>query len=818
MRRSRAGWWGPITGLALAVTAVAAVYASRVRIDTDLLDLLPRELPASADYREFLERFGGLEKIYVLVSAADPGAPDTVDRLAAAAEMLAADLADSSWIRSVRYGLDDADESFFIDDLAPRALFLVDPAADPSLLERLEPESIAERVGRIRRELASPLGWFEHRLIAADPLGFSDGLHLTDGEGIAVDPATGVFLSKEGNAALLVVTPSAAELDTAAGHEIAGLLETAGSRVREQLGPDLSIHAVGGPLYAAHDEKIIRADMVRLVTGSALTITLLLIVYFQGVRIPLALFLAVSSGIVWTGAFVVLRSGSVSVVGITFAAILLGLGVDYGIHGSTQFRRELLAGLAPRRAIAATLRQTGPAILASVATTAAGFVVLAFARFGPVRELGILISVGIVLILLASVAIGGGLLVLLSSPQRAGERGRGLLWRALARFADSAVSLAAWRPRALLAAAALLSVAAGFGATRIDFRADLGALRPEDHPAHEAEALLLGSFLIGSDTLNVVVQAPGLDGALERADRVARALRRTAGADARVFSPSDLLVTPALAAARIAAWGPDRLRRAADSLEAELQRHGFDLAAFGPALDTLRSAARGEAPPAVPREAWPDWLGETLRVDPQRASVALRVRTTDATPDWPPPEIAAAIERAAPGAALASAGRVGGELRRLVHDELSRLGGWCALVVGIVVVASFRFRLRCVVLAVVPVSVGCLWLLGLGTLLGMRIDLVSVMVAPILLAIGIDDGLHAVHGVRSHGNLTRAVRRIGPAITLTTLTTCLGFGSLILSRVPALRSAGTLVVCGILVCLATTLTLLPALDALGRRR
>jgi hypothetical protein len=91
---------------------------------------------------------------------------------------------------------------------------------------------------------------------------------------------------------------------------------------------------------------------------------------------------------------------------------------------------------------------------------------------------------------------------------------------------------------------------------------------------------------------------------------------------------------------------------------------------------------------------------------------------------------------------------------------------------------------------------------------------------PILLGIGIDDGLHAVHGTRGHppSSLADAVSSSGRAMTLTTLTTCVGFGSLMLSHIPGLRSGGALVTAGVVASLAATLIVLPAWATIIRRR
>jgi predicted RND superfamily exporter protein len=136
--------------------------------------------------------------------------------------------------------------------------------------------------------------------------------------------------------------------------------------------------------------------------------------------------------------------------------------------------------------------------------------------------------------------------------------------------------------------------------------------------------------------------------------------------------------------------------------------------------------------------------------------------------------------------------------------------------VALVVLLSFRFRLLSGLLSLAPVSLGCLWTLGGWGWIDGRLDLFSLSVLPILLGIGVDDGLHAVHGAHletaPRRQLLASVRRISRAVTLTTMTTAVGFGSLVLSSVPGLRRGGLLVALGVVFCLVATLFVLPALD------
>jgi predicted RND superfamily exporter protein len=206
---------------------------------------------------------------------------------------------------------------------------------------------------------------------------------------------------------------------------------------------------------------------------------------------------------------------------------------------------------------------------------------------------------------------------------------------------------------------------------------------------------------------------------------------------------------------------------------------------------------------------------ELVKVGDDTTWVMLRLRLQEGVwQEGPPEEFVTRIKSAAPGVAVASIPAVGRDLKFLAKSDAGRLG-WAALVVVFVVVlASFRGSVSDCLTALSPVAVTSFCLLGVWGFLGIPIDLITLVVFPILLGIGVDDGLHAVHGTRMGipRSLADAVSVSGQAMTLTTLTTFLGFGSLVFSHIPGLRSGGALVASGVVACLIVTLVILPAWD------
>ena len=75
-------------------------------------------------------------------------------------------------------------------------------------------------------------------------------------------------------------------------------LEAAYEQVRGELGRSFVFAAVGGPLYAAYDEQILRSDLQYTVTASLVGCALLLVAAFGSVLLPVSNLSAIAAGLV----------------------------------------------------------------------------------------------------------------------------------------------------------------------------------------------------------------------------------------------------------------------------------------------------------------------------------------------------------------------------------------------------------------------------------------------------------------------------------------------------------------------------------------
>jgi predicted RND superfamily exporter protein len=134
----------------------------------------------------------------------------------------------------------------------------------------------------------------------------------------------------------------------------------------------------------------------------------------------------------------------------------------------------------------------------------------------------------------------------------------------------------------------------------------------------------------------------------------------------------------------------------------------------------------------------------------------------------------------------------------------------CAIV--LILFVDFRHPLLCL-LTLVPLFFGGLW-----TVLGMKVFKMSfnpanLVIIPLLVGIGVDNGIHVIRHFLGAGSSEDEIAgsSTGRAITLSTLTTMVGFGSLVIARHQGIRSVGSLLTLAMASCLLASLVLLPSL-------
>jgi len=806
---------GAVLGVAALVGLLALPLCLRLRLDTNVVDLLPEKTPAAAAFARFTEAFGGEQVLVVLVES-DDGA-----RLVEAGEQLAAALRGPAFaadVAEVRYRLSSGTAAV----LGAHLFDLLDAGELDALAGRTRPEALGAQARRLRGLLAAPGGSALAPVLTADPLEILPGLSSRLSAGLPVDTSSGYFRAADGKALLLFVRPRFSPFEIERDRALVERVGAAAAGLRcgavfggpaPACAPAVRVGLTGAYAYALAYRDWLHRDMQVSTVVSVVAVLLLFAVLLGAVRALPAVAPALLLGLWLTAAAAGLIYGRVNAVSLSFGTILISIGIDLPIQIYNRLREEL-ATRPPREAIAFALSRLGaPAVLATLGPTVV-FLSCALSRYRGLAELGVLAGVGLLLNLVVMLTVFPAMLALVPARlwmPRGGPKASGRMIAALGRASAA-------RPRAFLLGTLAVCLLVSPLALRLHVDRRLIAIEPPSMSPARVKREVERRFGGREHLLVVLSEAGDEQGALLMSDRWrARAERlRQLGLLSSYESVSSLF--PALAEVQerrrhLARLDPPRI--AAD-LRAALAEAGFDTGPFEPFLDRLVHPPA----PLTPAEAGPE-LAFLVSAHVKQ----LGARHLCATFLYPErgrlDEAVAAIQREA----VAGDGELTGEplleaaLQGVVGRDTVRVT--VASVAGVVLLLALYYRRVRPVLAVL-LPLGVAWTLFAAALggLGLPLNLFNLLTVPLVVGYGIDDHVFLVHRFEEapERGPAAALASTGRAIVVTSLSTMAGFAGLAVARFDGLRLLGAAGALAVALCLLAAFAVLPALLPVLYRR
>lgn len=151
-----------------------------------------------------------------------------------------------------------------------------------------------------------------------------------------------------------------------------------------------------------------------------------------------------------------------------------------------------------------------------------------------------------------------------------------------------------------------------------------------------------------------------------------------------------------------------------------------------------------------------------------------------------------------------------------VSAELKTFLALSVLVTGIILLIFFR-SFRAMIFPLIVIGIVVVWVIGTIVLMGFKITLLSGMIPPIIVVIGIPNAIYLMNKYHSeyasHGNkmlaITRVIRKVGVATFLTNLTTAIGFLVLLTADITILREFGIVAGINVMATFVVSLILIP---------
>jgi hopanoid biosynthesis associated RND transporter like protein HpnN len=182
---------------------------------------------------------------------------------------------------------------------------------------------------------------------------------------------------------------------------------------------------VTGPDALEADEMSSSMKDVTLATWLSLAGQLgLLILFLRSLRRTLVEGLVLVLGLCWTFGLVTLVVGHLNLLSLIFAPLMLGLTVDYGIHWFCRLEEEEgAAGHCSAEVLNHTFSRSAPGIVYAGVAAIVSFVPLAFVGFKGLAELGLILAMGILVMLVATLTLLPALVTITEkcSPSQAPE-------------------------------------------------------------------------------------------------------------------------------------------------------------------------------------------------------------------------------------------------------------------------------------------------------------------------------------------------------------------------------------------------------------
>ena len=857
-------WWFHYLqrrALAVVLLTVAAAagtlhYAvNHIGIDTSTTDMLSEQLPWRQDqirYRQAFPQYS--DTILIVIDGQTP------DEARDAAIRIASRIAPRTDIFQYQFApqiepflqrngllyLDQAELEELADNLARVQPFLARLATDPSVhgLFSLLTQALTESadVGEVDLDFA-----FERiaRVLAAGREGRHQRLsweELMNGKDATTDDRRQTIVTVPRlDRGSLAAGEDALDYLRATVREL-GLDERAGVRVR-----------LTGGAALAHDELRSASLSAQFASiGSLLMVAAVMAFGLRSLWLVAVVLTALVLGLVFTAGFAALAIGRLNLISVAFAVMYIGLGADYAIYLCLRYR-ELAADLGDHReALARAARHVGGSLGLCTIATSIGFFAFVPTSYSGVAELGLISGCGMFISLFVTLAILPALIALrprVRPPREARHR--------LSGMTSGLLSLPLRRARPVVIGAALVAVGAVAVLPRAHF--DHNPLNLQDPAAESVQTYLDLLATNGRSPWAIVALAAGADEAralkgklqgLATVDKVVTLenlipedqpaklaliedLALTLGPD--ITAPADAASTGDGSAdvqtlrALQSELGADPVGPVVAAMRAELGKlldrlDNADTAARAGILADLNDRLISTLPgrlqtlaaslepgpvgldnlPPVLRERWlADSGAWRIEIQPganMNDARAMRQFVTEVRGLLP-------TATGSPVVYLEASDAVVNAFRQAFAYAL------VAIVALLLIALDHK---RDVILVLTPLLLAALLTAAAMVLAGVPFNFANIIALPLLLGMGVDNGIHMVHRFRTappdDGLLLGTSTAM--AVGLSALTNVSGFGNLAASAHRGMASMGVMLTIGILITLACTMIVLPSLLAL----
>ena len=499
---------------------------------------------------------------------------------------------------------------------------------------------------------------------------------------------------------------------------------------------------------------------------------------------------------IWTFGTMVLLGIDFTVVEVAVLPLIVGLGIDYSVHVSRRYQEELRKGSDVSVALTQSIKKVGAALSLSVATTIIAFMSNILSEIAPIRNFGILCGLGIFYAFLLTLTFQCAGRYLLDSRGEAKIVNR---YKKEIQVVDKGVEWGAVTvkrfPRLVIVMVIVLTVLAAFASTGVEREFSLEDFVPSEWPTMRTTELIRSDFASASYTQEYIL----LEGNITNPEMISNleTMENNIADDAHVV--------------RVQLMGEDRVR--VDSVRkfiSEAIEHNqslalrFNLTSEGvPDTQCDNNDIHGIFIYLYYNETYRDKMASVLHYSDSEDRFDVTVirvfvsteKTSEARQVYN--ELKADIADTE-GVTSKLTGDTILVITTIDSFQRSQIvsTGFAILVSAIVLMIAYR-NVALGIFAFIPVDISTIWILGTMFLLGISVNVFTVMVTALTIGLGIDYSIHIIERFREESkvrppteSMQVTIKRTGSAIFISALTTVCGFAVLLLSPMPLTQHFG----------------------------
>ena len=791
-------------GLFVVITMVLLALAWQLSYKEDIQDFLPfgkTDRQRMAVYQDI----SGMNRLFVIFTAPCPLPPapcplppaeQTTEAIRNFVQIVE-ESDTAGWCRDMQwtFDIDNLSETMdFIYQNIPLFLSADDYRRMDSLLA--VPSFMDEKLADDLNTLMLPSAGILSRNISSDPLGLflspleelQQSQHL-----LRFEMYDGYVFTPDMSRAIVMLSSPFGSSETDMNARLVALLNGAIEKtlsnsplkgedslpLREGRGGSIKAHVAGGPQIAVGNAHQIVRDSILAVTLATVLILLLLLYAFRSLRDILLIALSVGWGWLFALAGMALVHDSVSMIVIGISSVIIGIAVNYPLH--------LIAHTGHQPDVRQALREITKPLLVGNITTVGAFLALVPLKSIALRDLGLFAS----LLLVGTILFVLLWLPLMVKVKRQKDEKVKEVEGLLSRLASVQIERKKW----VVALVAVLTLFFGYHSLSVEFDTDLANINYMTDE-QKADMSYFGKLLGGDSSadevkLYLLSSAPNFDEALKSSESHQAVIDSLTNAG-RIVHHSGVgrfLPSSQKQAERIGLWNDwvQRHPNLLSDLDAAAQRQGFAAEAFTDFKDIISSRYTTHSFDYFLPLTSGVLAGNVSQAGTQGDSTIVDVLTVGR-------EDAAQVRKHLPDAFdIAS-------LHSSVADALSAdfnyIGWVCSAIVFLFLWLSFR-RIELAVISFIPMAVSWIWILGIMALLGIKFNIVNIILATFIFGQGDDYTIFMTEGCISeykHGHPVLVPYK--RSIILSALIMFIGIGTLITSRHPALHSLAEVTIIG----------------------